>query len=84
MSKKSRKKSNRIISASRSTGNSAPVAGQSAKPAARSAPATAKSYMSPEELAGRYKYVSDDLKLIALIAVPLILVLIIASFFVTI
>lgn len=47
-------------------------------------PAPGKAYLSSEDLGKKYQYVRDDLKRIAIIAIPMILGLIIASFFVKI
>jgi hypothetical protein len=44
-------------------------------------PAVGKAYMSSEDLEKRYQYVKDDLKRVAIIAIPMILALIIASIF---
>jgi hypothetical protein len=83
MSKKSRKKSTRASSVPRvSASNTAVAASSSGKTNVKVPAIAVRSYMSSEELAVRYKYVKDDLKLIAIIAIPMVLGLIIASFFV--
>ena len=47
-------------------------------------PVAGKAYLSSEDLDKKYQYIKDDLKRIAIIAIPMILGLIIASFFVKI
>ena len=46
--------------------------------------AVSKAYMSQDDLAKRYQYVKEDLKHIAIISIPLILALLLASIFVKI
>lgn len=85
MSKKSRKKSARTSSPPRVSTHKTPVADRpSVKSVSKMPTAVVKSYMSSEELNERYQYVKDDLKRVAIIAIPMILILIIASFFVKI
>jgi hypothetical protein len=85
MSKKSRKKSTRTSSTQRVAASKTPVAD---RPSVKSDPkkmsATVTQYMSSEELNKRYQYVKDDLKLVAIIAIPMLLVLIIAGIFIKI
>jgi len=47
-------------------------------------PAAGKVYLSSEDLGKKYQYVKDDLKRIAIIAIPLIVILILSSFFIKI
>jgi len=54
------------------------------KSPAKVSPAAGKTYMSNEDLEKRYQYVKDDLKRVAYIAIPMILGLIIAAFFIKI
>lgn len=85
MSKKSRKKVARTKSVPlASINNTLATDRPSIKSDSKMPPAVAKSYISSEELDKRYQYVKDDLKRVAIIAIPMILILIIASFFVKI
>lgn len=82
MSKKTRKKTTRRVASSslpskRGTESKSTVVAEVKKPLA-----AVKTYYSEEELRLRYAYVASDLKRIALIAVPMILGLIILSWFV--
>ncbi|RPJ62559.1 MAG: hypothetical protein EHM12_04365 [Dehalococcoidia bacterium] len=85
MSKKSRKNASRIIASKHVTGNNSSVAD---KPLVRSStkkmPVAVTAYTSSEELEKRYQYVKDDLTLIAIIAVPMIICLIMAGIFIKI
>ncbi|MDD5311468.1 MAG: hypothetical protein PHO26_00335 [Dehalococcoidia bacterium] len=84
MSKKKRKKlAQKNLSGTAGTG--AKLAGnQPAFKSAAKAPVAAagKLYMSSEDLDKRYQYIKHDLKTVAIIAIPMILGLIIASFFI--
>jgi hypothetical protein len=83
MSKKSRKKSTRTSSIPRASTNKSAVGDRpSVKSDSKVVSPAVKSYMSSEELAKRYQYVKDDLKLVAMIAIPMIIGLIILSLFV--
>jgi excinuclease UvrABC helicase subunit UvrB len=85
MSKKSRKKVVRTVPAKPVAGNNASVPDRPlVKAATKKMPAAVTHYLSSEELDKRYQYVKDDLKLIAIIAIPMILVLIIAGIFIII
>jgi hypothetical protein len=82
MSKKTRKKvSRRVVPASlpskRGIESKSTILAETKKPAV-----IVKTYYTDEELKLRYAYVTSDLKRIALIAVPMILALIISSWFV--
>jgi hypothetical protein len=83
MSKKSRKKQARKNLA-RATGAGAqlPVKESAPKSATKAPVAAAKLYTSSEDLEKRYQYVKHDLITVAIIAIPMILGLIIASFFI--
>jgi hypothetical protein len=81
MSKKTRKKVSRN-SPARSSGASDKLADN--KPALKAASAQGKTYMSTADLEKRYQYVKDDLKRVAIIAIPMIVGLIIAAFFIKI
>ena len=83
MSKKTRKKIVRknmpvIAGANAAATGSKPVV----KSAIKALPAAGKVYLSSVDLEKRYQYVKDDLKRIAIIAIPLIVILILASFFI--
>ena len=82
MSKKTRKKTTRRVTpsslpAKRGTEGKSTSVGEAKKPMT-----VGKTYYSDEELKRHYAYVASDLKRIALIAVPMILGLIILSWFV--
>ena len=83
MSKKTRKKIVRknmpvIAGANAAATGSKPVV----KSAIKALPAAGKVYLSSVDLEKRYQYVKDDLKRIAIIAIPMIVILILASFFI--
>ena len=83
MSKKTRKKvARRVLPSSRTSMKSTENKGATSLSEAKKPVAVGKSYYSDEELKLRYAYVASDLKRIALIAVPMILALIISSWFV--
>ena len=83
MSKKTRKKvARRGIPSSRTTARNAESKSAALLSEAKKPVAIGKTYYSDEELKLRYAYVASDLKRIALIAVPMILALIISSWFV--
>jgi len=81
MSKKNRKK---IVRKNLPATAGANATATDSKPAVKSAikvlPPTGKAYMSSEDLEKHYQYVKDDLKRIAIIAIPMIIILILASF----
>jgi hypothetical protein len=82
MSKKTRKKVARVNSAPVIPGDKKVVDEKLAAGIKTKMQSVAgKTYMSPADLAKSHKYVKDDLKIIAMIAIPMILALIIASFF---
>ena len=85
MSKKTRKLK---ISKNQVSASSASVAVTDGKSAIKSSiklvPSTGKVCLSSEDLDKRYQYVKDDLKHIAIIAIPLIFILILSSFFIKI
>jgi len=81
MSKKTRKKLARKNPAGiTGVGPKLAVNQSTIKSAAKAPVAAGKSYMSSEDLEKRYQYIKHDLKTIAIIAIPMILGLIIASF----
>jgi len=83
MSKKTRKKvARRVIPTARISVKSTENKGAASLSATNKPAAIGNSYYSDEELKLRYAYVASDLKRIALIAVPMILALIISSWFV--
>jgi len=83
MSKKTRKKvARRIPSSSRTTTRTAESKSATPLSVTKVPAAVGKTYYSDDELKHRYAYVASDLKRIALIAVPMILGLIILSWFV--
>jgi len=83
MSKKTRKKvARRGIPPSRTIAKSAESKSATSSSEVKKPVAVGKTYYSDEELKLRYAYVASDLKRIALIAVPMILGLIILSWFV--
>lgn len=85
MSKKTRKK---IVRKNPAAASGASATATDGKPAIKSAiklmPAAGKLYLSAEDLEKRYQYVKDDLKRIAIIAIPLIAILLLSSFFIKI
>lgn len=85
MSKKTRK---RIARKNPTSTASAIAAATDSRPATKSVikvmPSAGKVYLSSEDLDKRYQYVKDDLKRVAIIAIPMILGLIVVSFFIKI
>ena len=85
MSKKTRKK---IVRKNLAGSSVASAVASDSKPIIESAlkvpSAAGKVYMSSEDLDKKYQYVKDDLKNIAIIAIPLIAILILSSFFIKI
>jgi hypothetical protein len=82
MSKKTRKKvSRRVVSSSPPSKKSIEGKGSESQDA-RKQVAVGKTYYTNEELKLRYAYVASDLKRIALIAIPMVLALIISSWFI--
>jgi hypothetical protein len=83
MSKKTRKKvSRRVIPTHRTSMKSTENKGAASLSETNKPAAVGKTYYTDDELKHRYAYVASDLKRIALIAVPMILGLIILSWFV--
>jgi len=83
MSKKTRKKvARRVIPTPRTSLKNTENKGATSLSATNKPAVIGNSYYSDEELKHRYAYVASDLKRIALIAVPMILGLIILSWFV--
>ncbi len=83
MSKKARKKIARNNPAATAvTSATATDSRPAIKSAIKVTPAAGKVYLSAEDLEKRYQYVKDDLKNIAIIAIPLIVILILSSFFI--
>ena len=85
MSKKTRKK---IVRKNPAAASGASATATDIRPAIKSATrvmsAAGKAYLSSEDLDKKYQYVKDDLKNIAIIAIPLIVILILSSFFIKI
>lgn len=54
------------------------------KPIPETPSVTVKTHLSSQDLEEHHQYVKDDLKNIALIAIPLIVILLVAAFFVKI
>ena len=83
MSKKTRKKIVRKNLPVIAGANAAATDNKSAvKSAIKALPAAGKVYLSSVDLEKRYQYVQDDLKRIAIIAIPMVVILILASFFI--
>jgi hypothetical protein len=82
MSKKTRKKATRRVVPSSLPSKKSIESKGSALHDARKPVAVGKTYYTDEELKLRYAYVASDLKRIALIAVPMILALLISSWFI--
>lgn len=85
MSKKTRKK---IARKDPVAASATSAAATDNKPTIRSAikvtPVVGKAYLCAEDPGKRYQYVKDDLKNIAIIAIPLIVILILPSIFIKI
>lgn len=84
MSKKSRKKVARTNPAPQTANKKLVDDKLPVRSDLKAPPAAVKTYMSSEDLEKRYQYVKNDLKTIAIIAIPMILILVIASFFVNV